>query len=405
MNGRPATLQEFPSQVHHRIYLERAFLVPLEVSLQNEEDLPADLAEGCRQYYEFLQRLLSGLYDDPLRFGLPAGAFEAFLNGSKPHAKKRQDPKGYDKLRSVTYSAGTTYQRFLYRFCREAALRGDQLFLEGKAWEKLMHEFRGDRKQRPDDFLTGVPYPLRLARLREYGLELESGEASGVLCCPGRPLMLRAMKALADAGQRVKPFDWYGIHYCEFRHLLSPCKPTFEDVVRHLDGERQRPLRAIHQYLLDHKARPSCTTFHKVDYKYRGVQAVQIGIDEFSVRSLKNQIYVRVNGAYWWWPDGEKLVNGQLLRRDAELQEYAQRHVNYCTGCSTSHDHGGYATILGRRKCLCGGIDFKAFTPGMEEVSQLEKLIDIRLELTDCIKAEEKERLRKRGRLPYEKDR
>ena len=23
MNGRPATLQEFPSQVHHRIYLER----------------------------------------------------------------------------------------------------------------------------------------------------------------------------------------------------------------------------------------------------------------------------------------------------------------------------------------------------------------------------------------------
>ena len=112
MNGRPATLQEFPSQVHHRIYLERAFLVPLEVSLQNEEDLPADLAEGCRQYYEFLQRLLSGLYDDPLRFGLPAGAFEAFLNGSKPHAKKRQDPKGYDKLRSVTYSAGTTYQRF-----------------------------------------------------------------------------------------------------------------------------------------------------------------------------------------------------------------------------------------------------------------------------------------------------
>ena len=69
MNGRPAALQEFPSQVHHRIYLERAFLVPLEVSLQNEEDLPADLAEGCRQYYEFLQRLLSGLYDDPLRFG------------------------------------------------------------------------------------------------------------------------------------------------------------------------------------------------------------------------------------------------------------------------------------------------------------------------------------------------
>ena len=56
--------------------------------------------------------------------------------------KKRQDPRGYDKLRSVTYSAGTTYQRFLYRFCREAALRGDQLFLEGKAWEKLMHEFR-----------------------------------------------------------------------------------------------------------------------------------------------------------------------------------------------------------------------------------------------------------------------
>lgn len=93
MNGRPATLQEFPSQVHHRIYLERAFLVPLEVSLQNEEDLPADLAEGCRQYYEFLQRLLSGLYDDPLRFGLPAGAFEAFLNGSKPHAKNGRIPR------------------------------------------------------------------------------------------------------------------------------------------------------------------------------------------------------------------------------------------------------------------------------------------------------------------------
>lgn len=142
-----------------------------------------------------------------------------------------------------------------------------------------------------------------------------------------------------------------------------------------------------------------------MDYKYRGVQAVQIGIDEFSVRSLKNQIYVRVNGAYWWWPDGEKLVNGQLLRRDAELQEYAQRHVNYCTAAPPPTITAAMPPFWGRRKCLCGGIDFKAFTPGMEEVPQLEKLIDIRLELTDCIKAEEKERLRKRGRLPYEKDR
>lgn len=52
-----------------------------------------------------------------------------------------------------------------------------------------------------------------------------------------------------------------------------------------------------------------------------------------------------------------------------------------------------------------GHHQYAPLTPGMEEVPQLEKLIDIRLELTDCIKAEEKERLRKRGRLPYEKDR
>ena len=107
--------------------------------------------------------------------------------------------------------------------------------------------------------------------------------------------------------------------------------------MRHLDGSASVPCGLSTSICWTTK-RPSCTTFHKVDYKYRGVQAVQIGIDGFSVRSLKNQIYVRVNGAYWWWPDGEKLVNGQLLRRDAELQEYAQRHVNYCTGCSTSHD-------------------------------------------------------------------
>ena len=38
MNGRPATLQEFPSQVHHRIYLERAFLVPLRYPCRMRRD-------------------------------------------------------------------------------------------------------------------------------------------------------------------------------------------------------------------------------------------------------------------------------------------------------------------------------------------------------------------------------
>lgn len=384
MNTPTTAPKERSTYVHRRIDMEKACIVPLEVSLRNTEGLSPELVEGCRQYHSFLNQFLSCLYDDPLRFGLPAGAYEAYLDGMKPHAKKRKEPARYDKFRSSAYGAGNTYQRFLYEFCRAARLDGEKLCLEGDAFHKVLHMFRGDKKQRPDDFLTGVPYPLRLQRLREAGLEIDSGEASAEMRCPGQPLMLKAMKALADAGQKVKTFDWYGVQYCEFRQLLSPYRPDFEDVIRFLDEEAQQPLREIHRYLVEHKARPSCDTYHKVDYKYHGVQAVQIGLDEFNVLP---RIYVRINGAYWWWPDGETLVNEQLLRRDAKLQDYAQRHVNYCTGCSSSHPHGGYVRILGRQKCLCGGIDFKVFQPGKSEVSEICQLIDIRMDLTDLIKA------------------
>ena len=58
MNGRPATLQEFPSQVHHRIYLERAFLVPLEDVYKRQEEAWAQCRETVRNYYSCFPLLL-----------------------------------------------------------------------------------------------------------------------------------------------------------------------------------------------------------------------------------------------------------------------------------------------------------------------------------------------------------
>ena len=116
------------------------------------------------------------------------------------------------------------------------------------------------------------------------------------------------MKALADSAKDIKTFGEENFRACEFRQIFSRYIPKYQDVVQTLDEPQRELCDAIHKYLLSMKARPSCTTYWKVNYKYKGDQIVQISTEGVELK-------VMINGVYWWTNDVD-LLNRRLIKKE-----------------------------------------------------------------------------------------
>lgn len=69
------------------------------------------------------------------------------------------------------------------------------------------------------------------------------------------------------------------------------------------------------------------------------------------------------------------------------FKRYFLRHLNYCTACSTSHI-GGITDIFGYRKriCCCPNPSFRIHNPSADDLENIKKMIQIRLEAVEAQK-------------------
>jgi hypothetical protein len=369
-------IHSFQTAVHRRIYIDGLRLTPIDVSLSDVDGVSEELIESCKQYYEFISNMLWDMYHDPKSYGFPAGEMEAFLDGRKLNGVKRKYPKQVNKLRSEVYNTACIYQQLLFSLAKVGQLKEDSLTLLKDEYELIKKRFDRPSTSKSKGITEGVPFSKRIEAFAKNGLLISEGKT--VLITSSKyPKMLLALKELADSAAKIKTFGEENFKACEFRQIFHSYTPKFVDVIQTLDNDQIEICNAIHSYLLSIKARPSCTTYWKVNYKYKGEQILQISTEGTELKIL-------INGVYWW--ENLELLNNRLIKEEVKFQKFAVKQLNYCTFCSTTHEGGGYVTILGHRARLCGGVSFRFFNPDMKDYEYLRELIDIRADIIGEVK-------------------
>ncbi len=357
-------LTEFPSTVHRNIYSAARQLTPLNRSLGSMEE--GELKDSCKAYHAFMLDMLSDMYENPEAYGLPVHMLEDFLGGRKLNGVKRKEPAKTEKIRSQTYNAVNGYQVLLCMLGRNGRLQGNRLEVSPDAMNNI--------EKRTSTSISPIPLAARLNALVRVGLKREGGS----FVSDRYPNMFAGMCALANSCENMNSFGYFAFQNLEFRNIGSKYRPTYEDYINPFTAERRAIAGEIDDCARKRKAKPACNTFWKVDYKYKGGQAM-------CLENAHGDLIIRVTGTYGW--DDPKLINGRLEQESLEFQRYILRHLWGCTGCSTSH-LGAFAWVLGhkRRVCMGGGIGFRWTNPGSEDVDAITRCLEIRCRIIDELK-------------------
>lgn len=352
----------FPSEVHKNIYWAARQLTPLERSLEKIED--AKFKTSCEAYHAFVLTMLSDMYEDPEAYSLPVLQLEMFLNGRKANGAKQKEPGKTKKLLSLTYNAVNGYMLFLFTIARLGVLKEGALYLSSEDMKAV--------SARTKTGVSPISADARINALARVGLAWDGEKFTA-----GQDIFT-GMCALAGAAEKASDFGYFAFTVCEFRNIAGKYKPVFEDYINPLIGDRRHVARALHIMALKKGLKPQISTFWKVNYKYKGAQALCIGTE-------KGELDVRITATYGG--DDPALINDKLFAQSADFQKYVLRHSWLCTACSTSH-LGRFTTILGkkRRVCMGGGIGFRSANPTEDELPNLEELIDMRTKIVDELK-------------------
>lgn len=361
---------EFPSMVHRQIYFQALRLTPVEVSLK---EVPAEweaLTGSCRDYAAYVRTLLGDMYQEPDSYGMRPGAMEQFLDGKKINRFQRICPAKVDALRSELHDSVYQYFRYLLALGTAGEVEGQRLVIPAAEYKKIRLRF--DKSCNPKRKIADnrIPYQTRLAALERTGLFIIEQEGAAIVSSKSYPAMLPAMQALAKSAGNVKTFGKQGFYNCEFRQLFHRYTPQYEDVMRPLPKPLRETADNFYDLAMEWKLRPSCTTFWKVNFTWKSTFVVQMSTDG-------NHLIIRVCGAYRW--EDQPFFNRLLAEKSVELQKYAVRHLNYCTGCASKH-LGMFTEVLGKRKRVCGGgeIGFRVTDPTPEEFLYFKELIQMR---------------------------
>lgn len=354
-------LTEFPSMVHRIIYSCARQLTPLERSLGGMED--GALRASCAAFHSFMLELLSDMYENPEAYCLPALALEDFLGGKKLNGVKRQQPAKTEKLWSQTVNAVNGYQLLLCMLSRDGQVRDDTLIVSSETLEAIA--------KRTGSAISPITLEARLRALARVGLV----QQDGVFISTRYPDMFASMHALASSSEKLSSFGYFAFQNLEFRNIGAKYNPTYEDYVQPLIAQRRAIADNIDAMARQLKAKPACNTFWKVDYKYKGVQALCLGTE-------RGELDIRISETYGW--DDPALINRRLEQESPEFQRYILRHIWGCTGCSTSH-LGAFTIILGhkRRVCMGGGIGLRWRNPSQEDLAYIRKCLEFRCQIID----------------------
>jgi hypothetical protein len=365
---------DFPTEVHKRIHITALNQTPIEVSLADTGGADSALVESCRAYYDFIMFMLSDMYENPLEYGLKAGELESFLEGKKVNGMKQKYPSKTKALLSSTYNSVTNI-KFFQCLGEAGTAFEDKMTVAFSDYTNIKKLF--DRNLSPKSKLitNEIPYEIRLKSLERIGFAIRENEDGAVITSEKYPNMFIALTKLANSIKRIKTFGEHNFQNCDFRQIFLNYKPGYEDVVQPLDDEKRKVINELDLFLRDKKLIHSCTTFWKINYHYKGEHV-------FWFETRGNEFEVRITGVYGW--DDHSIMNDILSAQSREFQEYALRHLNYCTACSTSH-LGGFVTVLGKRKRVCGGggIGFRVKSPSSKDIENIKKFIAIRINIID----------------------
>ncbi|HML47482.1 MAG TPA: hypothetical protein PKE04_12125 [Clostridia bacterium] len=356
---------DFPSAIHRKIYCAARQLTPLSLSLEGIADPP--LRDACAAFHAFMLDLFSDLYDHPEAYGLPVLELDTFLEGRTANAAKRKNPSKAKKLIAQVQNSVTGYQHLLCLLGKLGTLEEDRLIVADASLAILAKQ--------TSTSVSPIPLETRLTGLARVGLEREGN----AFAAPRHPDMLRGLQALALSFDKLNSFGFFAFQNLEFRNLSRPYKPTYEDYTRPLIASRRALADQVRQAAQDLGLSPQCNTFWKVDYKYKGMQAL-------CLENHDGDLVLRVTETYGW--DDPSLINGRLAEESPDFQRYILRHVWGCTGCSTDH-LGRFTTILGkkRRVCMGGGIGFRWINPNARDLEAVVRCMRFRCAIVRDLKA------------------
>ena len=303
---------------------------------------------------------------DPEAYHLGSGQLEDFLKGSNYSAVKQPQKSKVEKIYSQTRGRLTSYDDFLYDLGRLGAYDGTRLVLDPSATQELLSIYTGKGTNH-----CLINLAERIQAFARQGLVITQDGEKIYASYPSYPTILSVMSRLAQAGKGVKPFGMHNFSYCDFRALIGKYTPTLEDVIRPLPPDVQKVMRTLDEYARQYRCIPSCTTYWKINYKYKSSQVMCLSVDEYD-----NDLgRVRVTGVY---SDKEKDALLPLVASlGEEFTRYFMRHLNYCTACAGSH-LGRITPIFGQNKRLCAGIGLNVRCPKEQDIAFIQSFIAIR---------------------------
>lgn len=354
--------KQYPSMVHHIICSSKEQLTPLDHCLS--EDLSDEMRNSCIQLHEYVEHLLSDMYDAPEEYGFPVHVLEDFVGSSTVNGMKQKYPSKTKTILSHTRNSVDRYMFTLSLLAYEGTLENDTLVVPKEVYAAI------DKKVNTST--SPISLEQRLTALERTGLiETEQG-----FVCKSYPQMFLSLCTLSQKTKgKSSGFPYFLYSKLDFRNITSNYKPVPSDYFSPLSEDRKYLAYKIHDLLIKAGCKPKISTFFKVEYKYKGKQVIQLDTAESTLR-------VRITDAYAWEEHDE--INEKLKMLPIEDQKEALRHVWRCTACSTSH-LGMFVTILGHKCRVCGGgqIAFNWEDPVEKEISLMEKLWNMRLELVD----------------------
>jgi hypothetical protein len=360
----------FPSYVHKIIYTTAIRQTPIEISLADTDRLSPEILISCREYFAFILNMFSEMYENPLKWGMNAGEYEAFLDGKKENAVKRKFPDKVNELRSKTNNSVPAYMELL-RLSAECGIANETgLFIPNSKYKDIKKRFDKQTAPKIKNIYNDISYKTRMDALAGAGLIITEKDDGAVITSEKYPGMFLAMSELAKRVINVKTFGEHNFYNTDFRQLRSDYNPVYEDIVRILSPEKRKISDKIHALAKEIKLRGSCTTYWKINYSYKGMKVMCIDTCEWP------NFRVGINGSNYGNNGYLDLIAGQ----GDEFVRYFMRHMNYCKACSTSHI-GGFKEVLGRKVRLCGHPSFGIANPKEEDLYYIEKFIEFRKEM------------------------
>lgn len=366
----------FPTLVHKVIYNNAMKLTPLQKSLNNVENVDSEMVDSCREYFNFIIKMYSHMYQNPTEYGMNAGEYDAFLNNKKENGVKRKFPSKTLELRSKTYNCVHGYLHLLFYLGDKGRVENNQLIIMKDDYDEIKSVFDLTLAPNKKSIFNDIPFNTRLNALKQLGLVISENECGAYVISENFPNMLTALCKLAKSVDTVKTFGKEGFFSLEYRQIWNNHKPDYFDITNPITDESRQVADELNHYLKSVKAHPSITTFWKANYKYKGVFV-------FSLDTSWSELNIRVVCVYGLDEQALALFNKLAEELNSDEQQYLLRHLNYCKGCSTSHDGGWFVNILGKRKRVCGGLGIMVKNPGSQDIAYIKKFINIRLNIID----------------------